>query len=65
METFGVFIASKMETFGVFFISFMVVTLITVFMIGWFVTTTKAMKDADAGRTHKAASVDKLFSELL
>jgi len=28
-------------------------------------TTIKAMKDADDGRTHKAASVDKLFSELL
>ena len=26
--------------------------------------TIKAMKDADAGKTHKAASVDALFNEL-
>jgi DNA-damage-inducible protein J len=28
-------------------------------------TTIKAMKDADAGRTHKVDSIDELFSELL
>lgn len=28
-------------------------------------TTVKAMKDADAGKTYKAANVDALFDELL